>query len=79
MIFKIYVDQERAAPWYYVYVDNLGVLSLVRCETRDIAEELKRLFDGSGLLLHGVELGVDTVEALGVTLDGQRLRSTLAN
>ena len=61
--------------YFYVYVDNLGVIGSDK-EIVDLAmSELQDAFNGQGLELHGSEVTKDYVEALGCVLEGKEMRS----
>ena len=61
--------------YFYVYVDNLGVIGSDK-EMVDLAmSELQDAFNGQGLELHGSEVTKDYVEALGCVLEGKEMRS----
>ncbi len=64
---------------YYVYVDNLGVLHPQKESVDDVMRDLQSAFDGAGLLLHGSEVSSGATEALGCTVEGNRLRSRVSN
>ena len=64
---------------YYVYVDNLGVLHPSKDAVEEVMRDLQKAFDGAGLLLHGSEISSGATEALGCTIEGNRLRSRINN
>ena len=51
--------------WYYVYVDNLGVLGADEEEVEAIMKELKTVFGGLNLTLHAEGLHGGAVDVLG--------------
>ena len=68
-------DPERTH--HYVYVDNLGVMSLSEEKVAAGLDQLTKVFNDKGLLLHGGEVGQESVRALGVELNGASLTTTL--
>ena len=64
---------------YYVYVDNLGVLHPQRESVEEVMRDLQAAFNGAGLLLHGSEISSGATDALGCTVEGNRLRSRVSN
>ena len=64
---------------YYVYVDNLGVISLDKKRVVDAMKDLQSKFNRLGLELHGAEVGSDSIEALGCVLDGRDMQSRLTS
>ena len=63
--------------WYYVYVDNLGVLGANEEEVGAIMKELKTVFGSLNLTLHAEGLHDGAVDALGVTVDGEAALTTI--
>ena len=63
--------------WYYVYVDNLGVLGAEKGEVDAIRNELKSVFGRLNLTLHAEGLHGGAVDALGVTVDGGAALTTI--
>ena len=63
--------------WYYVYVDNLGVLGAEKGEVEAIMNELKSVFGRLNLTLHAEGLHGGAVDALGVTVDGGAALTTI--
>ena len=61
--------------FFYVYVDNLGVIGADRNLVELAMSELQDVFNGQGLELHGSEVTKDYVEALGCVLEGKEMRS----
>eukprot|EP00435_Cladocopium_sp_Y103_P042465 s504_g11.t1 len=60
---------------FYVYVDNLGVISTSKQLVDDAMTELQHSFNSRGLELHGSEVTENYVEALGCVLEGKRMLS----
>ena len=73
LVLRIGAEAPRS-DHYYVYVDNLGVLGLDRCRIEEAMCELTEKFDGQGLELHACEVSSGSVEALGVLVEGGKLR-----
>ena len=74
VILHVSKDVDSSAH-FYVYVDNLGVISVDESEVKVAMEELQACFNSKGLELHGSEITQGSVEALGCVLDGNRMRS----
>ena len=70
-------DGEVAKGYYYVYVDNLGVIDTEIALVEHALNELQVIFNGMGLELHKSEVGACNVEALGCVLDGHNRESRL--
>ena len=58
-----------------VCLDNLGVIGTDRERVVQAMEELREKFDDLGLELHGSQMSSGTVEVLGCTIEGDKLRS----
>ncbi|CAK0898545.1 unnamed protein product, partial [Prorocentrum cordatum] len=65
-----------SSSWHYVYVDNVGLLSLDAACVKGALADATEAFDAAGLIMHDISVACETAEALGVTLDGQK-RQTL--
>ena len=65
------LDQPATHSHYYVYVDNLGLMSLDKSFVDDTLEACCETFNSKGLTLHETEKS-EQLDALGVHLDGQR-------
>ena len=57
--------------WHYVYVDNVGLLSLDPNYVRGALADTTEAFNKMGLIMHDISLACESAEALGVTLDGR--------
>ncbi|CAK0791762.1 unnamed protein product, partial [Prorocentrum cordatum] len=66
------------SSWHYVYVDNVGLMSLDASYVKGALADTIAAFDAAGLVMHDISVDSDTAEALGVTLDGQK-HQTLVN
>ena len=66
---------EPCTPHFYVYVDNLGVISTDEAKVSTAMSELQECFNSKGLELHASEITRDSVEALGCVLEGRKMRS----
>lgn len=64
-------------PFYYVYVDNLGVFGNSRAAVEQSMQELQQEFDSRGLILHSSSISDGEVEALGCMVEGRLLRSRI--
>ena len=65
----------EAKTHFYVYVDNLGVISSDRKAVEDAMDGLQVCFNSLGLQLHATEISDGYVEALGCVLDGGSMQS----
>eukprot|EP00973_Karenia_brevis_P060742 8447247-Karenia_brevis.AAC.1 len=54
---------------YYVYVDNVGVLGIVRKDTADTLKQVCAGMESIGLSMHEIEPTNEKLEPLGVELD----------
>ncbi|CAK0810365.1 unnamed protein product, partial [Prorocentrum cordatum] len=66
------------SSWHYVYVDNVGLLSLDASYVKGALADTIAAFDAAGLIMHDISVDSDIAEALGVTLDGRK-HQTLVN
>ena len=65
----------EAKTHFYVYVDNLGVISSDKKAVEDAMDGLQVCFNSLGLQLHATEISDGYVEALGCVLDGRSMQS----
>ena len=75
---KSVVLRKEGGGWHYVYVDNVGLF----CDKKETAEErladsVER-FEEKGLRMHDTSVCSGSVEALGVEVDSQLLRTRLS-
>ncbi|CAE7243495.1 pksN [Symbiodinium natans] len=64
-------------PRHYVYVDNLGVLSMDRSVVESSLSSITETFEQRGLKLHPGEVKSHKVDALGCRLSGRQCRASL--
>ena len=74
IVMKIGKNSE-AVSHFYVYVDNLGVISPDRKTVVEAMDGLQKCFNSLGLQLHATEISDGYVEALGCVLDGGAMQS----
>ncbi|CAK0852231.1 unnamed protein product [Prorocentrum cordatum] len=67
------------SSWHYVYVDNVGLMSLDASYVKGALADAIAAFDAAGLVMHDISVDSDTAEALGVTLDGRELEILLGH
>ena len=60
---------------FYVYVDNLGVISTDEARVQAAMQSLEDTFNGMSLQLHKSEVSEGEAEALGCILEGRQMRS----
>ena len=65
----------EAVSHFYVYVDNLGVISPDRKTVVEAMDGLQKCFNSLGLQLYATEISDGYVEALGCVLDGGAMQS----
>ena len=70
-------EDSHVKQFFYVYVDNLGVIGHNKSKVESALGELQGIFNGLGLELHKSEVGSQGVEALGCVLDGSAKQSRL--
>ena len=63
--------------YFYIYVDNIGVLCCCVGPVKRAVKQLKHLFKKVGLDLHGEEINIGASKALGCCLDGKRLETRI--
>lgn len=73
------MEEGRPGVRHYVYVDNVGVLGVVRPEVAAALDGACRELDSAGLSTHEREESAREMEMLGVELDGTRQRSRLTS
>ena len=63
------VHDPAAGAHYYIYVDNLGVLSQSKDDAKARLDGIIRALEGFGLVVHETEISSGKIETLGVELD----------
>ena len=70
-VLRVY-DPNQGAH-YYIYVDNLGVLSSDLDDARSKLDGIIRVLESFGLVVHETEISSGKIQTLGVELDCEQL------
>jgi len=74
----IRVSDGEGAVRHYVYVDNLGVISVDSTAVKEGVQGVIGIFAENSLEVHGTAFSTDGVDALGVIMHGRRLHTRVA-